>query len=90
MELIKNSESYSFNDTFNNDWRVSGSVSNEINGNINININVSNDSGYIGDFYYSKPTEGNVHMSHNVSEDNRDMFVTYTDTIIDFVLTQFK
>lgn len=89
MELIKNSENYNFNDTTDNNWNVSGSVSNEVTGNINVNINVSSDSGYIGDFYYNKPIEGNIHMSYNVSEENRDDFVAYTDKALDFILTQF-
>lgn len=89
MELIKNSENFNFNDTAENGWKAIGSVNKESNGNLNININVSSEFEYIGDFYYSKPTEGNIHMSYNVSEDNRDMFVAYTDSVIDFVLEQF-
>lgn len=89
MELIKNSENYNFNDTTDNNWNVSGSVSNEVTGNINVNITVSSDSDYIGDFYYTKPVEGNIHMSYNVSEENRDAFVAYTDKALDFILTQF-
>lgn len=89
MELIKNSEYYSFNDVANNGWKASGSVNKESNGNLNINVNISSELEYVGDFYYSKPAEGNISMSHNVSEANRDEFVTYTDTIIDFVLEQF-
>ena len=89
MELIKHSEYYTFNDTTENGWNITGSVNKECNGNLNISINVSSELEYIGDFYYSKPTEGNINMSHNVSEANRDMFVTYTDSVIDFVLEQF-
>jgi hypothetical protein len=89
MELIKNSENFNFNDVAENGWKATGSVNKETNGNLNININVSSELEYIGDFYYSKPTEGNIHMSYSVSEDNRDMFVTYTDSVIDFVLEQF-
>ena len=89
MELIKNSEYYNFNDTTDNGWRVSGSVSKEINGNLSISVSVSSEFEYIGDFYYSRPVEGNISMNHNVSEANMDTFVTYTNSIIDFVLEQF-
>jgi hypothetical protein len=89
MELIKNSENFNFNDTTENGWKVTGSVNNEINGNINIHINVSNEMEHVGNFYYNKPAEGNIHMNHDVSEANRDTFVTYTDSVIDFVLEQF-
>lgn len=89
MELIKHSEYYNFNDTTENGWNTTGSVNKECNGNLNISINVSSELEYIGDFYYSKPVEGNINMSHNVSEANRDMFITYTDSVIDFVLEQF-
>lgn len=89
MELIKNSESYNFTDVVENGWKTTGSVNKETNGNLSLNINVSSELEYIGDFYYNKPTEGNIHMSYHVSEDNRDMFVTYTDSVIDFVLEQF-
>jgi hypothetical protein len=87
--LIKNSEYYNFNDTADNGWNVSGSVNYDTNGNVNINISVSSEMEYVGDFYYNKPVEGNINMSHNVSEANRNMFVTYTDSVIDFVLEQF-
>lgn len=89
MELIKNSENYSFNDSPENGWKVTGSVNKESNGNLSINVTVSSELEYIGDFYYNKPVEGNINMNHNVSETNRDMFVTYTDSVIDFVLEQF-
>lgn len=89
MELIKNSENYNFNDAAENNWNANGAVSNEVTGNINISINISSESGYIGDFYYTKPVEGNIHISYNVSKENRDDFVTYTDKVLDFILTQF-
>lgn len=89
MELIKNSENYNFNDTTDNNWNVSGSVNTEVTGNINVNINITSDSDYIGDFYYTKPTEGNIHMSYNVSETNKNAFVTYTDKALNYILTQF-
>lgn len=89
MELIKNSEYYNFNDATENGWKTSGSVNKEVNGNLNISINVSSELEHIGDFYYNKPVEGNINMSHHVSETNRDLFVTYTDSVIDFVLDQF-
>lgn len=89
MELIKNSEHYNFNDTAKNGWKATGSVNKESNGNLNISITVSSDLEYIGDFYYNKPAEGNINMNHNVSESNRDAFVTYTDSVIDFVFEQF-
>jgi hypothetical protein len=89
MELIKNSENFNFNDTTENGWKVNGSINHETNGNINININVSNNMEHVGNFYYNKSIEGNIHMNHDVSEANRDVFVTYTDSVIDFVLKQF-
>jgi hypothetical protein len=88
MELIKNSENYNFTDVVDNGWTVTGSASNEVNGSMTLNINVTSDGEYIGDFYYNKPVEGNVHISYNVAEANRDLFVTYSDTVIDFVLSK--
>ena len=89
MELIKNSENFKFVDTTNDGWKVNGSVNHELNGTVSININVSSDTDYIGDFYYNKPVEGNVSVNYNISEANRETFVHYSDTVIDFVLTQF-
>lgn len=89
MELIKNSENFKFVDTTKDGWKVNGSVNHELNGTVSININVSSDTDYIGDFYYNKPIEGNVSVNYNVSEANREAFVNYSDTVIDFVLTQF-
>lgn len=91
MELIKNSENYSFVESWENDWTVNGTVNVESNGTLSIYASVNSKLGdSIGNFGYSKPEEGNVNVHYDVSEDNRDTFTTYVDNTIDYIVEYFN
>lgn len=92
MEIVKQNETYLITDVTDSGWRISGNITNDLNGAVSLSINIytKEDSDYIGDFYYHNPKSGNINMSYNVAEENRDAMVAYADTVIDFVLEQFK
>lgn len=72
---------------------MTGTASNNVDGSCNINFSVSKPGGLIEEIgscsYYKPSEEGMVSVNYNVTEANRDEFVTYTDTIIDTVLAKF-
>lgn len=88
MELIKQTEQYKLVDS-SNGWTASGTVYNNINGSISINCSVTSEETTIGNLNYSKPVEGNVSVSYDVAEANRDAFAAYVDSLVDGVLEQF-
>lgn len=89
MELIKQTEQYKIVDSANG-WTTSGTVYNNINGSLSVSCSVSSEAGQVGNLNYSKPVEGNVSISYDVAEANRDVFATYADTLIDGILEQFS
>lgn len=92
MELVKQNENYSISDKTEQGWVVTGNVSCEVNGALNFNISVNSELGdRIGDFYYNRWVENkNISVNYTVAEENRDALVAYSDTLIDWVLEQFK
>lgn len=88
MELIKQTEQYKIVDT-SNEWTVTGTVYNNVNGSISMTCSVASEEGSIGNINYNKPAEGNITVSYDVAEANRDKFATYVDTLIDGILNQF-
>ena len=62
---------------------------NEVSRNLNMNADVYNELGeHVGSMHYSKSLKGMVHF--NVSEDKRDEFTNYVDTVIESVLAHFS
>lgn len=95
MEITKINETYKLSEEISeNSWKMEGTASKESDGSIQVNFSVNKTGeleGYIGNFNYHKPSvNGNVDVSFNVSEENRDAFMTYTDSIIDQILLHFK
>lgn len=92
MEIVKQNENYSISDKTEKGWIVSGNASSEVNGALSFNISVSSELGEnIGNFSYSKWAENdNISVNYTVAEVNRDDLVAYSDTLIDWVLEQFK
>ena len=92
MKLIKTNENYSISDKTEQGWNVTGNASCEANGALNFNISVNSELGdHIGDFNYNRWVENdNISVNYTVAEENRDALVAYSDTLIDWVLEQFK
>lgn len=89
MELVKQNENYTFSDKLENGWVVNGNASHEADGALSLSINIGLELGdHIGDFYYHKPVEGNIHMNYNLPENKRDEIIAYADSVIDFVLAK--
>lgn len=90
MELIKQHESYLIQGNLDNDWGVNGYITVEANESFSMNISIFIEDKLIGDFNYSKPVEGNISMLYTIPEEHRMEIVSYANTIVDFVLEQFK
>ena len=60
-----------------------------MSGNINMNCDVMSTLGdYVGNLSYHKPKEGNISLSYATSENNREEFGNYVDTLVDSVLKE--
>lgn len=92
MEIVKQNENYLITDKTEKGWTVTGNAVNEVNGSLSFNISVDSELGEnIGNFSYSKWAENdNISVNYTVAEVNRDDLVAYSDTLIDWVLEQFK
>ena len=90
MELTKQNERYTFADSLENGWNVNGSVNNEINGSLTISASIYEGEGLIiGSFNYYKPSNGNVSVSYDVAETNRDTLTEYINSAVLYILGQF-
>lgn len=93
IEIEKQNEVYRISDTAENSWVVTGTAENHSDGSCNINFSVNKPGGLLEDIgscsYYKPVEQGMVSVNYNVSEANRDEFVTYVDTVIDTVLAKF-
>lgn len=90
MEITKINESYSIQDKTDLGWEMNGNAYLEANGGMNLNGDVRDELGeHIGNFSYHKPVEGHVNLSLNVSEEKRNDFGKYVDTVIEAVLVDF-
>lgn len=91
MEIIKTNENYSIADTTEQGWKVQGTASKEVNGNLNIWFNCVTELGeHIGDYNYSIVVGDKLRVSYNVSEDNKDAYVTYADSVVRQILEYFN
>jgi hypothetical protein len=91
MEIIKQNESFSLEDT-NGSLVMTGSAIREVSGSLNIYFSVSKGEGKrVGDCHYNKYGENEeVNFGVNCSEENRDELTAYADTVVDSVLEFFK
>lgn len=94
MEITKQNETYTIQDNIPEGWSLLGSASKSINGDVAINFNISKPGELIeeiGTFNYDKSINNSrVNVTFNVSEADRDAFITYADTVIDTVLAHFN
>lgn len=91
MKLTKQNETFNLTDTT-EVFEMHGTASQDVNGSLNINFSVNKVGGeYLGDCHYNKYAESaNVNFGFNCAEENRDEFVAYADSVIDFVLDNFN
>ena len=87
MEITKQNETFNLTDVTET-FKTNGSVSCDVYGSLSIHFTVTNTDGdYVGDCHYNKQRESDViNYSVDCSENNRDSFTSYTDTVIDSVL----
>lgn len=91
MKITKQNETFNLSDTT-DVFEMNGSVSYEVTGTLNLHIHVNKVGGEnVGDCHYNRYGESsNVNFGLNCSEENRDAFAAYADTIIDSVLEHFS
>lgn len=85
MEIVKQNETFKISDTTSEGWTVEGSFSKTIEGNLDMNFNALQDTESIGNVNYNNYS-GQASLNFNCSEENRDKFTAYIDTVIDTVL----
>lgn len=93
VEIEKQSEAYKISETTSDGWVMNGSADKLQDGSISINFTISKPGELvqdIGSCNYYKPMEGMVSVNYNVTEADRDKFVSYVDTVIDSVLAKFE
>ena len=94
IEIVKQNETYRISETTENNWNMSGTAEKNADGTFNINLSVEKTGELmenVGSCSYYKPADQDmVSVNYNVSEANRDDFVTYVDTVIDTVLAKFN
>lgn len=93
MEITKQNETYSLSDVTVEGWTMTGSANKSVEGEISLNFNVTKTgelAEMVGDYNYMKPASNDkININCNVSEADRDSFMTYADTVIDTVLAKF-
>lgn len=95
IEINKQNENYEISESeASNGWSMTGNATKSVDGTISINFSVTKPGELdqsIGDLSYFKYVESpKVNVNYNVSEENRDNFVTYVDTVLDTVLAKFQ
>lgn len=91
MELIKLNENFQLKDKSQNGWLAIGTVGYSVAGDVYISASVDNELEIpIGRLTYHKPVQGDILLEYDISEDLRDEFITYIDTLINSILKYFN
>ena len=93
MEIVKQNETFSLSDTTPEGWNMVGSASKSANGDLSINFSVQKidePTPEIGTFNYLKPNIGNLNIHYSVMESNKDKFISYSNTVVTTILTNFN
>ena len=90
MTITKQNENYTISDLMESGWKMEGNVMFEINGALTLHASISNENNFVADIHYNKPLEGNVHLGINSLDENREDILKYSNTLINWVLEQFK
>ena len=91
MEITQENERFTIVDTNERGWTAKGTINTSINGHLIVTVTINSLlDDYIGDFSYTKSTDDYINVRYSGSEKNRDAIAAYADTIIDFILNNFK
>lgn len=91
MELIKLNENFQLKDKSQNGWLAIGTVGYGVDGDVYISAAIDNELEIpIGRLTYHKPVQGDILLEYDISEDLRDEFIAYIDTLIDSILKYFN
>lgn len=83
MEITKQNQTFSINDTTSDGWTVSGSATQEVNGSTSINFSVSKDgelNNQVGYYNYNIPTDGMANVNITSNPESLDAFIDYAQT----------
>lgn len=84
MELIKNSEVFTFKDTTDIGWDISGNVTKNIEG-FNAWLSISVDNNSIGDISYNTYQDGRENINYTIDPVNREAVTSYITSFIDYI-----
>lgn len=91
MELIKLNENFQLKDKYQNGWLAIGTVGYGVDGDVYISAAIDNELEIpIGRLTYHKPVQGDILLEYDISEDLRDEFIAYVNTLIDSILKYFN
>ena len=91
MELIKLNENFQLKDKSQNGWLAVGTVGYGVDGDVYISAAIDNELEItIGRLTYHKPVQGDILLEYDISEDLRDEFIAYVNTLIDSILKYFN
>jgi hypothetical protein len=91
MELVKQNENYTLKDTLENGWYTNGNVAYDVNGMLSFWANISKEDGSpVGNIQFTRPAEGNINITYDAAEENIAELSNYTNTLRDFIVSQFK
>ena len=91
MELIKLNENFQLKDKSQNGWLALGTVGYGVDGDVYISAAIDNELEIpIGRSTYHKPVQGDILLEYDISEDLRDEFIAYVNTLIDSILKYFN
>lgn len=90
MEIIKQDEHFTLKDTTEQGWTVTGSASKNAKGSISMLLDaVTFLDEFVGHVFYKKSEDQLLEIQYNVPEKYKAEFMTYVDSVVDFVLSQF-
>lgn len=94
MEIIKQSETYKISEVRENGWEMAGQFVCEVNNSFSIYFSVSVTgelSNGIGTCNYTKyDGQDMASINYSVSEEDRDEFTQYADTVIDQIINRIN
>lgn len=94
IKIEKQNEIYQISEVTDNGWTMTGTAENRTDKSCSINLSISKPGELmesIGSYNYYSPVENEmISINYNVTEANKDEFLTYVDTVVDTVLAKFR
>lgn len=83
MEIIKQNQTFSINDTTSEGWTITGSATQDVDGYTTISLNINKDgelNNQVGYYNYSIPKNGMANVNITSNPESLDTFIDYVQT----------